>query len=261
MADLNAATVDDVAAFFKTYYAPNNAVLSIVGDVDTKVDAREGAEVLRVDSVAAGAAGRRHDRAAADRGAAHDDRGRAGAAAAPRHGLQDPAELVADDDALQVLGTVLSSGRQLALLRDIVRQKQLAPNVIGVRRREPRPGALHVVGTVAPGKTRRGPRSGDRRRDRAGEDRADRRLGDREGAQQRAQPAREQPRQLAERAITLGQDALFYDDPDRINTTRRPHREGDGGRRAARREAVSGEDRTHRRHHDAQGCAAPKGGL
>ena len=26
MADLNAATVDDVAAFFKTYYAPNNAV-------------------------------------------------------------------------------------------------------------------------------------------------------------------------------------------------------------------------------------------
>src|SRR4051812_46754498 len=36
MEDLNAATVDDVATFFKTYYAPNNAVLSIVGDVDTK---------------------------------------------------------------------------------------------------------------------------------------------------------------------------------------------------------------------------------
>ena len=33
MADLNAASVDDVASFFKTYYAPNNAVLSIVGDV------------------------------------------------------------------------------------------------------------------------------------------------------------------------------------------------------------------------------------
>jgi predicted Zn-dependent peptidase len=37
MADLSAATVDDVASFFKTYYAPNNAVLSIVGDVDAKV--------------------------------------------------------------------------------------------------------------------------------------------------------------------------------------------------------------------------------
>ena len=36
MADLNAASVEDVAAFFKTYYAPNNAVLAIVGDVDTK---------------------------------------------------------------------------------------------------------------------------------------------------------------------------------------------------------------------------------
>src|SRR5918999_5592490 len=36
MQDLNAASVEDVAAFFKTYYAPNNAVLAIVGDVDTK---------------------------------------------------------------------------------------------------------------------------------------------------------------------------------------------------------------------------------
>lgn len=34
MADLDAASVDDVAAFFRTYYAPNNAVLSVVGDVD-----------------------------------------------------------------------------------------------------------------------------------------------------------------------------------------------------------------------------------
>ena len=33
--DLRAATVDDVAGFFKTYYAPNNAVLAIVGDVKT----------------------------------------------------------------------------------------------------------------------------------------------------------------------------------------------------------------------------------
>ncbi len=31
--DLNAATVEDVAAFFKTHYAPNNAVLAIVGDI------------------------------------------------------------------------------------------------------------------------------------------------------------------------------------------------------------------------------------
>jgi predicted Zn-dependent peptidase len=35
MADLDAASLDDVTTFFRTYYAPNNAVLSIVGDVDT----------------------------------------------------------------------------------------------------------------------------------------------------------------------------------------------------------------------------------
>src|SRR6185369_93049 len=35
MEDLNAATVEDVAAFFKMYYAPNNAVLTLVGDFKT----------------------------------------------------------------------------------------------------------------------------------------------------------------------------------------------------------------------------------
>ncbi len=31
--DLNAATIEDVSKFFKTYYAPDNAVLTIVGDI------------------------------------------------------------------------------------------------------------------------------------------------------------------------------------------------------------------------------------
>ncbi|MFN2577130.1 MAG: M16 family metallopeptidase [Pyrinomonadaceae bacterium] len=35
MDDLNAASVDDVRAFFKMYYAPNNAVLTVVGDFKT----------------------------------------------------------------------------------------------------------------------------------------------------------------------------------------------------------------------------------
>jgi predicted Zn-dependent peptidase len=34
MADLDAASLEDAQAFFRTYYAPGNAVLSVVGDID-----------------------------------------------------------------------------------------------------------------------------------------------------------------------------------------------------------------------------------
>jgi zinc protease len=36
MEDLDAATLDDVAEFFRTYYVPNNAVLSVAGDLITE---------------------------------------------------------------------------------------------------------------------------------------------------------------------------------------------------------------------------------
>jgi predicted Zn-dependent peptidase len=34
MADLDTASLADFTAFYRTYYAPNNAVLAIAGDVD-----------------------------------------------------------------------------------------------------------------------------------------------------------------------------------------------------------------------------------
>jgi predicted Zn-dependent peptidase len=43
MADLDAASLDDVRAFFQTYYAPNNAVIAVVGDVGT-ADVRASVE-------------------------------------------------------------------------------------------------------------------------------------------------------------------------------------------------------------------------
>ncbi len=43
MDDLDAASLEDVSAFFRTWYAPNNAVLSVVGDVETS-DVRAAVE-------------------------------------------------------------------------------------------------------------------------------------------------------------------------------------------------------------------------
>jgi len=43
MADLNAATLDDVRSFFKTYYAPNNATIAVVGDF-TEAEAKKKVE-------------------------------------------------------------------------------------------------------------------------------------------------------------------------------------------------------------------------
>ncbi|HET7464200.1 MAG TPA: pitrilysin family protein [Longimicrobium sp.] len=43
MADLNAASLDDVKGFFRNYYTPNNAVLTVAGDVNA-ADVRRWAE-------------------------------------------------------------------------------------------------------------------------------------------------------------------------------------------------------------------------
>ena len=43
MEDLDAATLDDVRSFYETYYAPNNAVVAVAGDVET-AHVREMAE-------------------------------------------------------------------------------------------------------------------------------------------------------------------------------------------------------------------------
>lgn len=43
MSDLNAATLEDVRSFFKTYYAPNNAVIALVGDFN-EAEARKKIE-------------------------------------------------------------------------------------------------------------------------------------------------------------------------------------------------------------------------
>ncbi len=47
MEDLSAASLDDIAEFFSTYYTPDNAVLSMAGDVDLAEARRLVEEYLR----------------------------------------------------------------------------------------------------------------------------------------------------------------------------------------------------------------------
>jgi predicted Zn-dependent peptidase len=153
MADLNAASVEDVASFFKTYYAPNNAILSIVGDVDSKTTLEKVRKAF--DPIPAQPQPPRADltepKQAAERRQTLDD----SLARLTRVDIvyKVPPRLTADDDALQVLGTVLSNGRSSRLYQQIVREQQLAPNVNAGRDGAVGPGLFRVSGNVAPGKT------------------------------------------------------------------------------------------------------------
>jgi len=153
MDDLNAASADDVASFFTTYYAPNNAVLAIVGDVDTKATMEKVRKAF--EPIAAQAPPPRVDltepKQTTERRQALDDP----LARLARLDIvfKAPPRLTADDDALQVLGTVLSGGRSSRFFQQIVRAQQLAPNVSAGRDGVVGPGLFRVVGTVVPGKT------------------------------------------------------------------------------------------------------------
>ncbi len=76
--DLRAAELDDVRAFFQTYYHPRNASLAIAGDVDTERGAGAGERLLRTARgrrrAAAGRAPRRRRRSARERRLLLEDR-------------------------------------------------------------------------------------------------------------------------------------------------------------------------------------------
>ena len=218
MADLSAANVDDVASFFKTYYAPNNAVMSIVGDVDTK------ATLAKIEKYF-GAISKQPapPKVNMEEPPQKEER---------RSTLEDPLARLAridmaykippagtpDEDALNVLSTILSGGRSSRFTENIVRQKQLATGVFGGPDGSQGPGLFSVVGTVAPGKS----------------------VADLEAAiEEEIEKVKtgpiadweiEKARTAAlsgfvnsmgstlQRAITIGQYALFHDKPDMINT-------------------------------------------
>ena len=48
MEDLNAATLDDVQEWFKSYYGPNNAVLVLAGDIDLETAKEKVNNILEI---------------------------------------------------------------------------------------------------------------------------------------------------------------------------------------------------------------------
>jgi zinc protease len=218
MADLSAATVDDVSAFFKTYYAPNNAVLSIVGDIDTRVALEKVRKYF--ESIPSQPAPPPVDitepRQTAERRTTIED----SLARLTRIDMvyKTPPSSSPDDDALRVLATVLSNGRSSRFYEAIVRQKELAPNVSAFRGESRGPNLFSIVGTVNPGKS-----VADLE---AAIDAEIERVQSAPVADWEIDKARNNARNelvnslgsALDRAITLGLDALFYDNPDRINT-------------------------------------------
>jgi predicted Zn-dependent peptidase len=153
MEDLSAASVEDVASFFKTYYAPNNAVIAIVGDVNPKECLAKVRKYF--ESIASQPApppvDMREPSQTAERRLTLDD------PLARLHRLdlvyKIPPAMTPDEDALSVLATVLGGGRSSRLYEQVVRQKQLASNVSAFAGVNRGPGLFRFNAMAAPGKS------------------------------------------------------------------------------------------------------------
>lgn len=151
MEDLNAATVEDVAQFFKTYYAPNNAVLTLVGDFNTKdalkrikknferIPRQPNPPVVDMTE----------PEQTAERRATVDDL----LARAARVDLAFKAlpGNTADFYALQVLSNALQGGQSSRLYQKLVKEKEQVTGVFGFVDEKRGPGALYISATVKPG--------------------------------------------------------------------------------------------------------------
>ena len=153
MEDLSAASVTDVASFFKTYYAPNNAVIAIVGDVDTKTTLEKMRKYF--ENIPSQPAPPPVDMTEPPQREQRRTTIEDPLARLPRLDLayKIPPDGSPDSDALSVLATVLSGGRSSRLYEAIVRQKQLSTGVGAGAIQSRGPGLFRFTGTPLPGKT------------------------------------------------------------------------------------------------------------
>ena len=151
MDDLNAASVEDVASFFKMYYAPNNAVLVLVGDF-------KSADALAKIRTSFESIPRQPDPPAVDlteplmkseRRATLDD-------VLARAARVDIAYKAvpgnsADFYALQVLSTALQSGQSSRLYQKLVKEKEMVTGVFGGMDERRGVSGLITSATLRPG--------------------------------------------------------------------------------------------------------------
>ena len=151
MDDLNAASVEDVTAFFKTYYAPNNAILAIAGDV-TPAAALERVR-SHFESIP-----EQPQPPPVDIGQPPQEKERLleiedPLARLPRVdiGYRIPPTASPDDDAIAVLAEILGSGRSSRFYEHIVRDKQLAVSARAFVPSSRGPRLLGIEATPVPG--------------------------------------------------------------------------------------------------------------
>jgi zinc protease len=125
MEDLNAATVDDVASFFKTYYAPNNAVLALVGDLDTKTTLAKIEK--HFGGIARQPAPKPVDLSEQELKAERRESMKDPLARVPQisMGYRIPPATHADWPALSALGQILGGGESSRLYQAVVKEKEL----------------------------------------------------------------------------------------------------------------------------------------
>jgi zinc protease len=152
MADLNAASLDDVKDFFRTYYTPNNATLVIGGDIDP-AQARSWVEKY-FGSIPSGPVVTRPAPPAvqlpADQSAVLEDR-----VQLPRvYDAWHTVKAFAPDDAtLDVLTTILAGGRASRLYRRLVYERQIATQVSAFQDGGRIDGKLEIFATARAGHT------------------------------------------------------------------------------------------------------------
>jgi zinc protease len=151
MEDLNAASVEDVAEFFKMYYAPNNAVLVLVGDFNTRDVLKKVAE--QFEQIPRQPAPPTVDVTEPEQKAERRLNVEDVLARAPRVDLAFKAVAGNTPDfyALQVLSAVLQGGQSSRLYQKLVKEKELVTTVGGFMDEKRGVGALYTFANLRQG--------------------------------------------------------------------------------------------------------------